>query len=363
MPDVLIYGDTFRSPEQRHEVPIAVPDAFLYAERNGSRHVFVSALEYERARAVDGLEAHALEELGIDDLLAQGMQRDDADLEVCVRACTELGISEALVPPTFPLAVAERLREAGVDVRPEREHFAQRRRVKTESELAGIRRAQRACEAGMGSARDLIREGITCEEVRGAIERVFIEHDVFADEIIVSHGPQSAIGHEVGSGPIARDEPVVIDLFPRDRASGCYADMTRTFVAGEPSDELLEWHRLCKEALDLALGAVRPGVPGAELHRLVCELFHERGYATQLSKQPGQVLADGFFHSLGHGVGLEVHEAPSLGRSGEALVAGDVIAVEPGLYRAGVGGCRLEDLLLVTEDGYENLTDFPYDLA
>ena len=136
-----------------------------------------------------------------------------------------------------------------------------------------------------------------------------------------------------------------------------------TFVVGEPSDELREWHRLCKEGLDRALGAIRPGVAGAELHRLVCDLFHEHGYPTQLSKQPGEVLVDGFFHSLGHGVGLEVHEAPALGRSGEELVTGDVVAVEPGLYRSGYGGCRLEDLVLVTEDGCENLTDFPYDLV
>jgi Xaa-Pro aminopeptidase len=209
----------------------------------------------------------------------------------------------------------------------------------------------------------MLGEGVTSEEVRAAIERVFSEHGAVADEIIVSHGAQSAIGHELGSGPIGANEPVVIDLFPRDRASGCFADMTRTFVVGEPSDELREWHRLCKEGLDRALAAIRPGVAGAELHRLVCELFHEHGYATQLSKQPGEVLVDGFFHSLGHGVGLEVHEAPALGRSGEELVAGDVVAVEPGLYRSGYGGCRLEDLVLVTEDGCENLTDFPYELT
>jgi Xaa-Pro aminopeptidase len=361
--DVLIYGDTLRSPEQRHEVPVAIPDPFLYAERDGSRHVVVSSLEVERVRAVDGLEVHSPEEFGIDELLAGGMSRDAAELEVCARACAELGIAEAVAPWTFPLALADRLREAGIAVRPDRDLFVGRRRAKSDAELAGIRRAQQACEAGMGTAKTMLREGVTSEEVRAAIEHVFGEHDAIADEIIVSHGPQSAIGHEFGSGPIAAREPVVIDLFPRDRASGCYADMTRTFVVGEPSDELVEWHRLCKEALDLALGAIRPGVRGAELHRLVCELFHEHGYPTQLSKQPGEVLADGFFHSLGHGVGLEVHEAPALGRSGEELVVGDVVAVEPGLYRPGYGGCRLEDLVLVTEDGCENLTDFPYELA
>jgi Xaa-Pro aminopeptidase len=110
------------------------------------------------------------------------------------------------------------------------------------------------------------------------------------------------------------------------------------------------------------VAAVKPGVPGSELHKISCDVFEEHGYPTLRSKQPGEVLQDGFYHSLGHGVGLEVHEEPSLGRGPGELVAGDVIAVEPGLYRNGYGGCRLEDLVLVTENGGEVLTDYPYDL-
>jgi Xaa-Pro aminopeptidase len=81
------------------------------------------------------------------------------------------------------------------------------------------------------------------------------------------------------------------------------------------------------------------------------------------TKEQGTVLSEGYYHGLGHGVGLEVHERPNLGRSDERLIAGDVVTVEPGCYRQGFGGVRLEDLLLVTEDGCEVLTDFPYDLS
>ena len=166
----------------------------------------------------------------------------------------------------------------------------------------------------------------------------------------------------MGSGPIAANDVVLLDLFPVDLESACFADLTRTFVVGDAPDEIREWHKLCREALEVAVAEIRPGVNGGDVHRLVSELFAERGFPTQLTKPEGEVLRDGFYHGLGHGVGLEVHESPSLGMVGEELVPGDVITIEPGLYRQGFGGVRVEDLLLVTEDGYERLTDCPYEL-
>jgi Xaa-Pro aminopeptidase len=168
----------------------------------------------------------------------------------------------------------------------------------------------------------------------------------------------------MGAGPLYAGETIVIDLWPRDNESSCSADMTRTFVVGEIPDEVAEWHRICKEALDGTIAAMRPGIAAKSLYAATCDIFEGAGYPTQRTKAEGETLDSGFFHSLGHGVGLEVHEEPLLGLVGhDPLVAGDVLAVEPGLYRAGYGGCRLEDLLLVTEDGAENLTDFPYGLT
>jgi len=180
--------------------------------------------------------------------------------------------------------------------------------------------------------------------------------------MIVSHGSQTAIGHDMGSGRIGRDDVVLLDLFPVDVESACFSDITRTFVVGNAPAEIPEWHELCREALELAAAEVRAGANGGDIHRLVSRFFAERGFPTLLTKPEGEVLRDGFYHGLGHGVGLEVHESPSLGMIGEELVAGDVITIEPGLYRFGFGGVRVEDLLLVTDDGYERLTDCPYDL-
>jgi Xaa-Pro aminopeptidase len=376
VPDVLIYGDTVRSPELRHEVPVPIQDAFLYAEKGDRRAVILHSLEIPRVREdAPHLEIVPLEQLGVDELIAKGNPWWQNELELAVRACRELGIERATVPPTFPVGHADFLRANGVEVAIDRDLFDNRRRSKNDTEIAGIRKAQRACEAALDAARGLLRqaqpnggglevggEALTSERLKRTIEDVFADHDVEGSDMIVSHGPQTAVGHNSGSGQIAPNEPIVFDLFPKDKATGCYSDMTRTYVVGEPSDEVKEWHALVKRALETSTAGVKPGVNGSELFEGVCDQFHEAGYKTQLNKEPGEVLEDGFFHSLGHGVGLEVHELPYMGRNGQDLVPGDVITIEPGLYRSGYGGLRLEDIVLVTKEGYEVLTDYPYDL-
>jgi Xaa-Pro aminopeptidase len=372
----LIVGDTFRVPELRHEVPLGIIDPFLYVEHDGVRRVIVSALEADRVRDLElGLDVSPFERFGYDELIAAGLDLADVRLEVFTSACTAIGLQAAVVPSCFPLAVADRLRRAGVEIVADQASFDARRRVKSAAELAGIRRAQQAADAGMQACVDALRsaagssgglaldgEPLTVELVKARIEAAFLRHGAMAEEFIVARGPQAAVGHDMGSGPIAPGESIVVDLWPRDRESMCFADMTRTFVVGEASAEIREYHRLSKEALDVATALVRPGVDGRAVYAAVCDLFEGAGYPTGRSKPAGTVLQDGFFHGLGHGVGLEVHERPGLGRYGDVLVAGDVITLEPGLYRAGYGGVRLEDLVLVTDDGCEVLTDFPYDL-
>lgn len=377
MSDVLIWGDTIRHAELRHEIPLDVPDPFLYAEVDGGRHAVVASLECARIAALGGgVDVHPLEEYGHDELIGNGADRSQASLEVMSRACRSLGLRHAAVPAQFPIELADRLRGDGIELAVDRGLFEARRRVKSAAELAGIRRAQVAAEAGMRAAVQLLRqampngeglasggEPLTCERLKAAIREAVDRAGASPGEtMIVSHGAQTASGHDAGSGPIRAGEPVVIDLWPQDFASACYADMTRTFVVGEVPAELRQYHQLTRESLARALAAVRPGAAGREVHRVSCGPYEEAGLPTQLSKTPGQVLAEGFYHSLGHGVGLEVHEAPTLGRGTDRLVAGDVVTLEPGCYRPGFGGCRLEDLVVVSEDGAELLTDFPYEL-
>jgi Xaa-Pro aminopeptidase len=228
MTDVLIYGDTIRHPELRHEVPLTLGDPFLYAEKNGRRHILITDFEWPRLQEA-GVDAELISPfaLGLDELLGSGKKYWQIAMELQLRGIQKIGIATALVPHTFPLQLATFLRENGVELTPDRDFFDQRRRVKSETELAGIRRAQRAAEAGMDAARDVFRRAeqsngallvdgkpLTSERVKLAIGDAFMRHGCTADEFIVSHGAQSAIGHDMGSGEIAAGEPIVIDLWP-----------------------------------------------------------------------------------------------------------------------------------------------------
>lgn len=377
---VLIYGDTETSPALRHEVPLAIGDPFLYLEADGRRAVLTNALEDARiARAAAGLERLLVDALGRDELIAAGRPDSEIDSELCVRAAAALGITEAAVPPEFPLALADRLRGVGIVLTPDEALFVERRRRKTPAEMAGIRRAADVAVSAMGQAAAMLREAaidgdglclageqLTAEAVRARVREVCARAGAPApsDIMVKPMGAHAAIGHDPGAGALLAHVPIEIDLWPRDEQSGCWADMTRTFLRGEISDSIAALHALVLDAHERACAQARPGVSGVELYGVACDVFEAAGHPTSRTKAPGETLREGFYFGLGHGVGLEVHEAPALGRTGtEALIAGDVIAVEPGTVIPGVGGSRVEDLLIVTADGTESLTAaFPYGL-
>ena len=377
MPDVFLYSDTERSAALRHELPVTIADPFGYAEVGGKATILISGLDQERARAVRP-DADILEwgELGFHELLESGMPRDQMLIEMISRGVARLGLTEATVDPDFPLAVADRLRADGVTLTPDHDTFAQRRRAKSDAELAGIRRAQKAAEAGMAAAAALLAaavpEGdrivldgapVTAEQVREAIREACAAHGAPAPPDIIVASVWQGFGHESGTGPLPANLPIHVDLWPRDEETACWADMARTFVVGEPNAQTRELHALVHEAHLAARDAIRPGVTGRELHAIACDIFEAAGHRTQRTGPDPEHPNDGFQFSLGHGVGLEVHEDPGMGQTGRSpLVPGDVVAIEPGLWHHDVGALGSEDLVLVTEDGHEVLTEFSYDL-
>ncbi len=373
---VLMFADTTHTAAMRNEVPHSVHDPFLYIELGEERYTVLRSLEVARMSELPRMHALPQEEFGLDELIASGLSGDQATLEIALRACRRLGIESAVVPPAFPLELADHLRAGGIELTVDGALFARRRRAKSATQLEGIKRAQTACEAAVASVAKALHDAevvdgglvldgapLTCERLKEGVALAFIRNGCGGDDVIVAHGYQTCVGHHSGSGQVMEGEPVTVDLCPRDPETGCYTDITRTFVKGTVNEELSLYWNIVKESIDAVLAAIRPGLPVRELHRISCEPIAAAGQPTRLTKKPGEVLNEGFFHSLGHGVGLEIHEAPHLDQNDDVLVVGDVIAVEPGCYRQGFGGVRLEDLVLVTETGGQLLTDYPYELT
>jgi Xaa-Pro aminopeptidase len=377
-PALLLYGDTERNAALRHELPIPIMDPFLLGVIDGRLHVMASNLERDRiAEAAPEAVLHDVRDLGFYELMESEISREEMSIELASRAAAAMGVREATVDPEMPVIVADRLRADGIELTPDPAAVQARRRVKSEAELAGIRRAQRAAEAGMAAAAELLRysepdgdrlrvdgEPLTAETLRAALREACAAHGAPAPPNVMVTSGWDGFGHDAGSGPRPAGLPITIDLWPQDEQSGCWADMTRTFVVGDIPDWVRETEPLVREAFETAREAVRPGISGRELHGLVCDVFEAAGQRTQRTGPDPDDPNSGWQFGLGHGVGLEVHEAPSLGRLGrEPLVAGDVIAIEPGIYKTGMGEVRFEDLLLVTEDGSETLTEYPYELT
>jgi Xaa-Pro aminopeptidase len=377
-PALLLYGDTERNAALRHELPIPIMDPFLLGVIDGRLHVMASNLERDRiAEAAPEAVLHDVRDLGFYELMESELSREEMSIELASRAAAAMGVREATVDPEMPVIVADRLRADGIELTPDPAAVQARRRVKSEAELAGIRRAQRAAEAGMAAAAELLRysepdgdrlrvdgEPLTAETLRAALREACAAQGAPAPPNVMVTSGWDGFGHDAGSGPRPAGLPITIDLWPQDEQSGCWADMTRTFVVGDIPDWVRETEPLVREAFETAREAVRPGISGRELHSLVCDVFEAAGQRTQRTGPDPDDPNSGWQFGLGHGVGLQVHEAPSLGRLGrEPLVAGDVIAIEPGIYKTGMGEVRFEDLLLVTEDGSETLTEYPYELT
>ena len=381
MRGLLLYGDTERSASLRHEIPIPIGDPFLFAEADGQTYILTSRLETGRlARALPEAKLFDYFELGYKELVEGGLSRAEAAREIEARTVKQIGIEEAIVAADFPLALADHLREGGVKLTVDEPAIELRRRAKTSVELDGIRAAQRAAEAGMAAASDVLAgssagadgrleldgKPLLAEDVRAAMRGACAENGAACPPDVIVASVWQGSGHEPGSGPLPAGLPIHVDLWPRHEETACWADMARTFVVGEPSrehaDRLAEMEMLSLRALTEAKEAVRPGVTGRELFDTTCELFESAGYPTQRTSGPDE--REGFLWSLGHGVGLDVHEPPSMGLAGrDPFVVGDVLALEPGLSQEAIGAVVFEDLVVVTEEGCEVLTDFPYDLT
>ena len=350
------------------------PDPFVTLFTPEGTHLLISGLEFGRANKESRADTVARPaDYGLYDLLEE-YDPTEASHRTIMAFLEDHGVESVVCPERFPLGTADGLRELAIEVTAETDGVLDDiRAVKTADEIEHVREAQKANEASMAAAEELLRtatvedgllrydgEVLTSERVKEEIEVTLLRHGCALDETIVSCGSAAADPHDRGSGPLAADATIIVDIFPRGKDSKYHADMTRTFVKGEPSEKARNWYEVTHEAFDAAMAAVEPGATGADVHDAVCDVYEDAGYPTLRSDGTTEV---GFIHSTGHGVGLDVHEMPTISPHGGELKAGHVITIEPGLYDPAVGGVRIEDLVVVTEDGYENLTDYPKELV
>jgi len=277
----------------------------------------------------------------------------------------ELQVGEVIVSDNFPVALARALSRRGIAVVTAGRSLFPQRRSKSPQEVRMIRRAEqiaadamRLCyrvlrESSVGSDGRLQWEGrtLTSERLRRVIEDFICRRGAVAQNTIVSCGKRSADPHEIGHGPLYAQQPIVIDIFPRDRATGYWGDLTRTVVKGRMSARLRRMYRAVLAAQREAVSRLRAGVSVRRVHAAARRVLEQAGFHTELGEQPC-----GFIHGLGHGVGLEIHEPPVLADCRGTLRRGDVVTIEPGLYYPEVGGVRLEDLFLVTSDGARRIS-------
>jgi Xaa-Pro aminopeptidase len=361
--DAFVMYASSHDADMRYLTKFTTSDPFVYFKKPGGNGVIIiSQMETGRASRESPAAIMTRAEAGLPELL----KKEKDPLQATAKMIAGQAGTDLLVPPQFPVGLARALGEH-CTVSVDKGTIPSLRSKKTRTEIVLMKQVQNVTEAAMGKAVALIRASkpkkgvlysdgrpLTAEHVKYTMHCHLMEHGCTAVDTIVSCGGDTAIPHMTGTGPLMADEPIVIDLFPVDEKSGYYADMTRTVVKGEPSREIREMYAALREAKQLGISRVRSGVPAPEVHQAVVDLFAERGYESGTR---------GFIHNLGHGVGLQVHELPTVGPGGKRLAAGNVITIEPGLYYPGTGGVRLEDIGAVTARGFDKFTQFPEELV
>lgn len=360
---LLVYGASETDADLFHATRFLVADPVIFLQAGGRKTLVLPDLELGRGR----------EEARVDEILPlsevqRGLGRDASPARVIRRLLLRRGLRQVTVPDHFPVGVADQLRAGGIAVRWRPAPFFPERVRKTPAQVRAIKAVQRAVEEAVERAIDLLRQArvrgdrvvyrgevVTSEFLKKVIHVSLLERQCLAKDTIVAPGDQGCDPHHQGSGPVLPGRTIILDVFPRSTVTRYFADMTRTVVKGRAAPEVRRMYEAVREAQELVFSVLRAGVDGRAVHRKVQEFFRRRGFRTG----PRGRKMEGFFHGTGHGVGLEIHEAPSLGVRGGRIEAGSVVTVEPGLYYPGTGGVRLEDLVLVTRAGCQNLTRFP----
>jgi Xaa-Pro aminopeptidase len=359
----LMYAASGHDADMLYATRFYADDPFLWWEVRGRRHLALSPLEIDRAKPVARGRIHAMGEF------LQGVKKQTTAALIAgvARACTARSL---LVPEQFPAGLLERLRADGLKVKVSTEPFFPERIRKTQEEVAALTAALRVAETGLRRGIDVLRASradrrgflawqkapLTSGRLRAEMDSAVLRAGGTPANTIVAGGEQGCDPHERGHGPLRANEAIVLDIFPRHARNYYYGDLTRTVVKGRASDALRKQYATVAEGKRWVMRQMRAGADGPALQKELIERFKSAGYPTE--QRQGRWV--GMFHGVGHGLGLDLHETPRFAAG--KLVAGLSITVEPGLYYPGVGGVRIEDVVIVGKTGVKNLTRFEEEL-
>lgn len=342
---LLIFDDSYSNQNIFYLTNFLAPDPFIFYKKRGEEpKIVLPRMEVKRAE-----ERTDFEVIALDDFVGEN------DYIKAIKKLSE-NINNLAVPCDFPLKYAKEI-DVSLDVL----NVSRIRRKKSEDEIEKILKAQRVAEKGIKKAIELfeksvVRNGkvfyrgerLTSEKVKFVIEKELLKNRASCEDIIVSSGKNSSNPHESGHGYLS-PSPIVIDVFPRLKDERYCGDMTRTFSLTK-NDLVKEIYQDVLKAQKIALKNIRSGKSGSRIHKQVEKYFKQNGYGIS-----GDEADINYLHSTGHGVGLDVHESPSISEKEDELEKGDVVTVEPGLYGQDFGGVRIEDLVVVKEKGIKNL--------
>lgn len=350
-----------------YAVGFFVPDPFIFFQHREKKFAVLSDLEIDRAKKQ--AHVHRVLSLSLYQRKLRQLGKPTAMIDVLDLIFRERGIRSLIVPANFSALFSDQLRAKGFSVQIRRDPFWPERETKNRVEVAQITESLRIARLGLEAGIRMLkrtrtkRDGylyvngtrLTSEILKTAVNTTIMAQGWLPSHTIISSGNQCVDPHHEGSGPIRANSSIIFDIFPRSQHNGYFGDLSRTVVRGRASDKLKEIYATVQAGQQIGYEQIRHGVNGKEVHQNILALFESRGFHT--GRINGRM--QGFFHGTGHGLGLDIHEPPRIAPVDAILRAGHVVTVEPGLYYLGIGGVRLEDVVVVTAKGNRNLTDCP----
>jgi Xaa-Pro aminopeptidase len=350
-----------------YAVGFFVPDPFIFFQHREKKFAVLSDLEIDRAKKQ--AHVHRVLSLSLYQRKLRQLGKPAAMIDILDLIFRERGIRLLIVPANFSALLSDQLRAKGFSVQIRRDPFWPERETKNRVEVAQITESLRIARLGLEAGIRMLkrtrtkRDGylylngtrLTSEMLKTAVNTTIMAQGWLPSHTIISSGNQCVDPHHEGSGPIRANSSIIFDIFPRSQHNGYFGDLSRTVVRGRASDKLKEIYATVQAGQQIGYQQIRHGVNGKEVHQNILALFESRGFHT--GRINGRM--QGFFHGTGHGLGLDIHEPPRIAPVDAILRAGHVVTVEPGLYYLGIGGVRLEDVVVVTAKGNRNLTDCP----